>query len=1098
MNVIVRPLLCALVASSSVATAQDWTRPVIVPLPHSVRGVKTPVVSLNGTWKFTLEPPADFWRGSVDPSGWSDVTVPGEPWMQGYKIERDREYPYKKQIAIPADFAGQRVLLRFDGVYSVGRVWVNGTFAGEHYGGFTSWNLDITDLVEPGTPAWLTVGISDLTHDPSFASGYASRYLGVNDVPHHIGGILRDVSLVAVPPVHITRLHVATDLDADYLDATLEIACALENVPGSGPADGVGVRINLLDAGGTPVHSAELSPPILNHKVRIQNPLKWDAEHPNLYTLRAEVVIADQVVETLARKIGFREIEVVGPELRVNGKRVKLRGGCRHSVHPLAGRAYVPGLAEKDVRLYKEANVNYIRTSHYPTSERFLELCDEYGIYVEEEAAICWLDHHAARGKLDDIRDDPEVLTYMLRAASEMVERDRSHPAIIMWSLGNENVKWGTNFEAERDYLRKEDPTRPLKTGHNYYGGGWNTSEHTDIDSYHYPGWNSNFDTAGGGKPFLGDEYAHVICYYGKGSFADRDPNVRNFWGESLKRFWDAMYPSKGTLGAAIWGTVDEVFQTPDRCLGYGRWGIFDGWRRKKPEYWHTKKAYSPIRIVNKPLGNPGVGKPLRIPVANWFDHTDFSELKIVWRVGQDSGEVAVALAAGGTQGEVVVPARAWADSDTVALTFARGDEVIDEFLLRFETMPVPYPQPSEPAPTLSTSDTQVVVSGKSFSLAFDRKTGQVVRGVSKGEPVLIGGPVLNLTPMSLPALSVETFQAERLDRAVHLLIKGAHGTIGVAYDMLVDGDGGIELTYAVSNPPAGKRISDEVGVAFVVPDRMDRVAWERDGLWSVYPQGHIGRNSGVAVRMRPGPEWQYRQEPSWPWEMDMKDFHQHGIDHAGYGMTHDFRAAKEYIHWAEVFEEGGRGRLRVESDGRTHAVRMGLALPRHAWVADDRDAAVVLSGTWTPYADDGDLQGTELYSDNVGSAVDFRFEGTSVAWIGAKNHNLGKADVYLDGKLAEADVDAYAPSKQHQCVLFSRTGLAVGEHTLRVVVKGTKNAESSAAYVLIDGFSDVTSGMLPLQLNINREWTYELGWGNYGRTAKLTNGFSDTVRLRL
>ena len=152
-------------------------------------------------------------------------------------------------------------------------------------------------------------------------------------------------------------------------------------------------------------------------------------------------------------------------------------------------------------------------------------------------------------------------------------------PSIIIWSLGNENVKWGPNFEAERDYARAEDPTRPLKTGHNAYGGGWNTDEYLDIDSYHYPAWNSNFDKVG--KPYLFDEYVHVMHLLPAGSIAEIDPNIRNFWGESMKRFWEGIFPSAGSLGGAIWGTVDEVFLTPDAAIGYGRWGIFDGWRRR-------------------------------------------------------------------------------------------------------------------------------------------------------------------------------------------------------------------------------------------------------------------------------------------------------------------------------------------------------------------------------------------------------------------------------------------------------------------------------------------------------------------------------------
>ncbi len=312
-------------------------------------------------------------------------------------------------------------------------------------------------------------------------------------------------------------------------------------------------------------------------------------------------------METVTKQVGFREVEVRG-----ESSAGEWRGGEAAGWESSQRSFRWPGglmwreLAEKDVRLYKEANLNYIRTSHYPTSERFLEMADRYGLYVEEEAAICWTNHHAARGKLDGLHDDPDVRERFMSSISEMIERDRSHPSIIIWSLGNENVKWGSNFEAERDYARQADPTRPLKTGHNAYRGNWDTDDYTDLDSFHYPGWSWEFDKEG--KPWLFDEGIHVMCYYDRNSIADRDPGIRNFWGESIKLFWEKIYPSSGSAGIAIWGTVDDIFFAPQRSNGYGYWGIFDGWRRRKPEFWLTKKAYSPIRIENKPLGVPDGG----------------------------------------------------------------------------------------------------------------------------------------------------------------------------------------------------------------------------------------------------------------------------------------------------------------------------------------------------------------------------------------------------------------------------------------------------------------------------------------------------------
>ena len=1106
---------CAVVATAlfvSSSIAAEWPRPVIVPQPDQVAGVKSPVVSLNGNWKFTLTPPSEFWKNSVEPTDWNDVVVPAEPWMQGLRIERDKEYPYKKQITIPKEFAGQRILLRFDGVYSVGRVWINGEFAGQHYGGFQSWNLDITDKVQPGKPAWITVGITDLTHDLSFASGYASRYLGVNDVPHYIGGILRDVMLVAVPQAHISRVHYVTDLDDDYKDATLRIVAEVAN---SGDANQkLALRYTLngtYDSKKTIWQDSSAETSVLSSKsvsfeqeTKIIAPALWDAEHPNLYTLKVELLAGRKVIETLTRKVGFREVLVRGTELLVNGKRIKMRGGCRHSVHPTAGRAYVPELAEMDVKLYKEANFNYIRTSHYPTTPHFLDLCDKYGIYVEEEMAIVWLDHHAARGKLNDLRDDPKALPYFMRAISETLERDKSHPSIIMWSLGNENVKWGKNFEMERDYARKEDPTRPLKTGHNAYGGGWNTAEYLDIDSYHYPSVNSDYSRLKSGKPYLADENVHVMCYYGKNSFADRDPNVRNYWGESMKACWENMYQADTVLGSAIWGTIDEVFLCPERALGYGRWGIFDGWRRRKPEFWHARKSHSPIRIENKPLGNPGTGKALRIPIKNWFDHTDFSELAITWQVEKERGEITMSLPPGGAEGELVVPARNWKDSDTLQLSFSVSSpamsRVIDEFALPLVKQVQPRTDHSGAITSLNESPEQTVIAGKNFRLVFDKSTGQIVEGIFNGESLIVGGPQLNLTPFNLPPFKLTDFTSRIIPPGgakagiAEVVIKGGHGEIGVMFNMQIAGNGAMQLSYTVNNPPE-KGSFDEVGVTLLVPFGMDRISWNRNGLWSVFPEDHIGRNSGTAIKLRAGKSLVYREEPKWPWYHDMKDFHQYGKEHSGYGMTHDFRAAKEYFNWVELYRDGAKGRLRVESDGKIHSARVGTYSEPHKLSIDNRDKRVIYKGTWTHAASAGGINNTESYSSEKGASAEIAFTGRSVAWVSCRNHNLGLVDLYLDGVIVAKGLDAYASAKQYNQVLFQKTGLTDGAHILKVVVTGEKNPESDGAYVLVDGVTDVITKTSTRQaLYINRDWTYLPGWGCLGRQATLADGFTDTV----
>lgn len=237
-----------------------------------VAGVKNPVISLNGTWKFAMTPPDNFWENSVDFQSWPDIQVPGECQMQGFAIKHDTPYVYKYRFSVPKDYEGIQSVLNFYGVYSYARVWVNGQFVREHFGGFTKWSCDISEIVSPGEEAILTVEIVDRTDDISFASGYAK---------HQIGGILRDVELTALPKQNFKQLYFETDLDEKYENAELKVFYELtQNSP-------VKIKIELLDAANNLVETAESEAnlPVGKLAVPIKNPKKWDAEHPNLYTV---------------------------------------------------------------------------------------------------------------------------------------------------------------------------------------------------------------------------------------------------------------------------------------------------------------------------------------------------------------------------------------------------------------------------------------------------------------------------------------------------------------------------------------------------------------------------------------------------------------------------------------------------------------------------------------------------------------------------------------------------------------------------------------------------------------------------------------------
>ena len=399
-----------------------------------VAGVGNPVISLNGTWKFSMNPPEKHWENSVDFSSWSDILVPGECQMQGMAIQHDKPYVYKTVFDVPADYEGKQVYLDFHGVYSYARVWVNGKFVREHQGGFTRWSCPITEFIEAGQSVILTVEITDRADDISYGSGYAK---------HQIGGILRKVELSALPEQHFKQFYIETDLDEAFMDAELKISYALQK---DSP---VKAKMELLDHKGEKVKELEkdldTSTGII--KIPVSNPNKWDAEHPYLYTLVTTLFENGEPTIIQKKKIGFREVKLDGNRLLVNGSPVKLRGACRHDIHPTLGRMTTPDYDRLDVLLAKECNMNFIRTSHYPPSEAFLDYCDLYGIYVEDETAVCFVGSHRTEiyRATGASQNDPEFTGRYLSQLEELLHYHRNHPSVIIWSVGNENV-FGDNF----------------------------------------------------------------------------------------------------------------------------------------------------------------------------------------------------------------------------------------------------------------------------------------------------------------------------------------------------------------------------------------------------------------------------------------------------------------------------------------------------------------------------------------------------------------------------------------------------------------------------------------------------------------------------
>lgn len=895
-----------LAQNSAAASLLDGLAPAAtpVPVPASVANVANCCLSLNGTWRFLAEPQPGHEYAGAETGEWVDVAMPNELFALGHVLAKDYEYPLRRRVSVPADFAGQRVLLRFDGVYSHARVWANGRFVREHFGGFTAWDCDITDFVEPGKEADIVVGITDRTDDISQASYYAK---------HVIAGILRDVRLVAVPKTFVRHLHLNATLDDAYRHGVLELAALLSEAP-SGNAE---LRLTLRDADRHTVALERSSFSMQGSRldpvgVRVNAPRRWDSEHPHLYDLSVELWLDGRRVETIERAVGFRKVEQRANQLLVNGQPVLLRGVCRHSVHPTRGRVVPEGMDEKDAALLRAGHINFVRTSHYPPSEQFLAACDRHGIYVEEETAVCW---SLVEGGPSS---DPAFTSRFVSQFEEMIARDHWHPCVLFWSLGNES-QWGDNMTEELRFARSHDASRPVIFS--YPDTAELEQRRYDIYSKHYADVNAELGSSV--RPVLHDEFAHVSCY--NTTALALDPGVRNFWGESIKRFSDRFAASDGCLGGSIWAGIDEVFLFPQTTTGYGPWGVIDGWRREKPEYWLVRKAYSPVRITEDVLPHPGEGEELAIHVRNAHDHTDLSELGIECSVNGDAVKRLKMQLGPHASGVLRIPARAWKSGDVVHLNFVdMSGRSVDRFALpvgaerraRFDVRPGPL--------SMTESAGGFRVDGANFSVAISRVSGMIENASLGGTTLIEGGPYLDFGKGRTSYWLLRHLEVAKSDDEVTVRVagEGKHGegfeTVRVEYALTISGDGTLRLRYRLTDRAFPK--VDQIGMAFLMPKEVDRITWHRKALWSVYPDDHIGRARGTAMRDGRHPPTEYGREPAWPWSADMHDFFLQGREQAAHQATNDFRALKEHIYFAACALANSEGRLRIEANGNVAA----------------------------------------------------------------------------------------------------------------------------------------------------------------------------------
>jgi hypothetical protein len=909
------------------------------PLPTQVAGLAEFQISLDGAWKIHPAPAQDLRKNPLDAAGWKDIKVPGQWRQQGFDLPRDQTVAMAKEFSIPPEWVGRRIFLRFNAIHAGTHYWLNGQPMGSSENLFTPVEWEISKQVRIGEKNRLDL---EMTVDtPSEMLSSSSNY-----VFHNLGGIDRSVSVFALPPIHVRSLHVANDLDKNYEDADLKLAVTLDN-PEQSKAEGLTLDIVLQDADGKPVeHSTskveldslapgEATREIITH---VKKPLKWSAEKPNLYKLAVELKQNGKLLERIDRNVGFRKIEIRGSRFLVNGVVVKLCGADHHEVDPLTGRADTARHAEEDVRLLKAANLNYLRTSHYPPNIELVEAADKLGMYLEVEAPFCFVGSY---GDLSHLRE-------VLPATSAMIDYYHSHPSVMIWSLANEsspNAFW----RVSREMVMKLDPTRPTTLNE------FESQPIADIKNMHYPPMPYDEQVKDDPRPILLDEYFFPVCH--ELTDVRIDPGLREFYGfghsdpdsafgrecevSFTKPFgkpctppgaWSHIVHSQRVMGGTMWAAIDDSFYFADGThAGYswhdGFWGLIDAWRRPKPEWWLAKMVFSPVWFSSRHVEYSARQTTVSLPVENRYSFTDFGELRWSWEIGRKKGVVKVTVAPGKT-GTIEIPIPPNTPEGAKLLVRAsdtKGNLINVASIQLGRATEKPLPQPKAGTPQYQDDGKTVLIEGRGFALVFNKKSGDLNASDPRHRSPVVRFPSLHVTrydfgnlagPNSEPyavfpdakTRTVEEVAVQSRPGGLEIKVREHFDRFAGSTTWLIDknGMGKVRYDYTYSGKEMNTR---EAGIRFTLKPVCDELAWRRWSEWDIFPNDSISRTAGHSKALRTGKRGADPEavRPTWPWSQDQTEL-----------GTADFRSIKFNVYEASLRASDGAG-LRVYANADAH-----------------------------------------------------------------------------------------------------------------------------------------------------------------------------------
>ena len=858
---------------------------------------------LSGDWDFYYaasprEVPELFFKESFQAGDWPTIPVPSNWQLHGYGRPHYINVPYtfsvdpprvpqnnpvgcyRRAFCVPDGWAGRQTFLVFGGVNSAFYVWLNGRIAGYSKASHLPSEFNVTGHLRPGENL-LAVAVFQYSD---------ASYMECQDY-WRLSGIFRDVYVYATPPVHMRDVRVRSPLDAAYDSATLDLRVLLRN-DSAEPAAGCTIGARLEDAAGAVVLERELAVETIaagrldaaveldatvEAALPVASPRKWSAEEPYLYTLTLTLKDAGgRALEVQSLAVGFRQLEIRDQRLLVNGRPVKLRGVNRHEIHPDFAQAVPLDSMIRDVTLMKQHNINTVRTSHYSNDPRWFDLCDCYGIYVIGEADLeC---HGFAFDDFNRITGDPAWEAAYVDRARRMVERDKNHPSIIFWSLGNES-SYARNHDAMAAWIRENDPTRFI----HYEGAQF--APMVDVVSQMYPSPEHLVkmgETTDDQRPYFMCEYTHAM---GNGC-------------GSLKDYWDIINRYPRLIGGCIWQWVDHGLRR--RNADGTEWFAYGGDFGDHPNdgNFHIGGLVSSDRephsslIEYKKVLEPVVVEPAdleqqTIRVRNRHDFLSLAYLEGSWEVLVDGRRVqegrlpALDVPAG--QDAVVrvpyspgaVPAGA---ECALIVRFALAERTLwakrghvvacTQLALPAAAAAPRVALAAMPAVRVRETDEAIEVAGEDFSVVFDRWNGVISSWKAAGRQLLVAGPRVNIwrAPTDNDVHLAAKWRHAGYDRLLHqvrsvklsaaqnaaarveiesiLDITGSTTKFACRYDYTVYGTGDVLIRVSVN--PSGKDMPPlpRVGLQMRLPRRFDRFCWFGLGPHECYSDR---KESGIA-----------------------------------------------------------------------------------------------------------------------------------------------------------------------------------------------------------------------------------------------------------